>query len=75
MSRKAREPIALPQGVEVSIQNNEIIVKGPKGSLTQKLVDAVDIVLQDKSILVKAAPHVLDKPSCMQGLYWALIAN
>ena len=31
MSRKARDPIVLPQGVEVSIQNDEISVKVLKG--------------------------------------------
>ncbi|WP_100934504.1 50S ribosomal protein L6 [Candidatus Chlamydia corallus] len=75
MSRKAREPIMLPQGVEVSIQNDQIIVKGPKGSLTQQLVKEVTITLKDKGIFVHAAPHVVDRPSCMQGLYWALISN
>ncbi|WP_201456593.1 50S ribosomal protein L6 [Chlamydia sp. 17-3921] len=75
MSRKAREPIVLPLGVEVLIQNDEIIVKGPKGSLTQRLVKEVEIVFQEKEIFVKAASHVEDRPSCMQGLYWALISN
>lgn len=75
MSRKAREPIVLPQGVEVSIQNNEIIVKGPKGSLTQKLASEVVIDINDNKVFVYAAPHVIDRPSRMQGLFWALVSN
>ncbi|AHK63756.1 50S ribosomal protein L6 [Chlamydia avium] len=75
MSRKAREPIVLPQGVEVSIQNNEIIVKGPKGSLTQKLTSEVVIDINGNEVFVRAAPHVVDRPSRMQGLFWALISN
>lgn len=75
MSRKARDPIVLPQGVEISIQNDVILVKGPKGSLTQKLANEVEIVINEKEVLVFPAPHVIDRPSRMQGLYWALISN
>ncbi|EPJ32932.1 ribosomal protein L6 [Chlamydia psittaci 06-1683] len=75
MSRKARDPIVLPQGVEVSIQNNEILVKGPKGSLKQVLAPEVLIDIKGKEIFVHPAPHVVDRPSRMQGLFWALISN
>ncbi len=75
MSRKARDPIVLPQGVEVSIQNDEILVKGPKGSLKQKLAEEVIISIDGNHISVAPAPHVVDRPSRMQGLYWALISN
>ena len=34
MSRVAKKPIALPKGVEVSVANDAIIAKGPKGTLT-----------------------------------------
>lgn len=75
MSRKAREPIVLPQGVEVSIHNDEIVVKGPKGSLAQKLASEVVVDINGKEIFVRAASHVVDRPSRMQGLFWALISN
>ncbi len=40
MSRIGRMPIAVPAGVEVTIdaENNVVTVKGPKGTLTQALV-------------------------------------
>lgn len=75
MSRKARDPIVLPQGVEVSIQNNEIFVKGPKGILSRKLAEEVEVSIQDREITVVPASHVVDRPGRMQGLYWALISN
>lgn len=75
MSRKARDPIVLPQGVEVSIQNDEISVKGPKGSLTQVLAKEVEIAVKGNEVFVAPAAHVVDRPGRMQGLYWALIAN
>ena len=34
MSRVAKKPIALPKGVEVSVANDAIIAKGPKGTLS-----------------------------------------
>lgn len=75
MSRKARDPIVLPQGVEVSIQNEEIFVKGPKGTLSRKLAKEVEVGIQDREITVLPASHVVDRPGRMQGLFWALISN
>lgn len=36
MSRIGRKPIAIPSGVNVSLDNTVITVKGPKGSLTRE---------------------------------------
>ena len=59
MSRKARDPIVLPQGVEVSIQNDEISVKGPKGALTQVLAKEVEVAIQGNEVFVSPAAHVV----------------
>ncbi|WP_213318748.1 50S ribosomal protein L6 [Chlamydiifrater volucris] len=75
MSRKARDPIQLPKGVEVSLNGEEIIVKGPKGVLSQKLVREVVVSVDDRNITVQPSPDVVDRPSRLQGLFWALIAN
>lgn len=75
MSRKAREPIHLPSGVEVLVREDEIVVKGSKGSLSQKLTDDVVVSVQDKAVFVTPAEHVVERPGRMQGLYWALINN
>ncbi|HAY09694.1 MAG TPA: 50S ribosomal protein L6, partial [Thauera sp.] len=37
MSRVAKNPVAIPQGVEVTISAGEIAVKGPLGTLRQAL--------------------------------------
>ena len=42
MSRIGNNPIAIPAGVEVKINNGEITVKGPKGELTQSF-DLVEV--------------------------------
>lgn len=75
MSRKAREPIVIPSGVEVKISDNQICVKGPKGSLSQCLVKEVVISIQENQVIVTPADFVVDRPGRLQGLYWALIHN
>ena len=43
MSRIAKNPVMLPKGVEVAVAANEITVKGPLGSLRQRIHSAVRI--------------------------------
>lgn len=38
MSRVAKAPVVQPANVEITIGDGEITVKGPKGTLTQKLI-------------------------------------
>ncbi|TKS54586.1 50S ribosomal protein L6 [Luteimonas yindakuii] len=47
MSRVAKKPIALPQGVELSIQADSVGVKGPKGALTTAKPEGVEIRVED----------------------------
>ena len=37
MSRIGRMPVEIPAGVTVTVNGNTVTVKGPKGTLTQKL--------------------------------------
>jgi large subunit ribosomal protein L6 len=54
MSRVAKKPIELPKGVEISIANGLVTVKGPKGSLQQNIHKHVEIQ-QDGNTLIFAA--------------------
>lgn len=74
MSRKGKAPITLPKGVEVKVSNNEVCVKGPKGSLKQTLVDAIDIKVDGDQLLVLLKPEALDSDH-FHGLYRTLIHN
>ncbi len=47
MSRVAKAPVAIPAGVEVKLNGQEITVKGPKGELTRVFNDAVVIAQED----------------------------
>jgi large subunit ribosomal protein L6 len=48
MSRIAKKPIEVPNGVELSVNGREVTAKGPKGALTVTLHDAVELTQNDK---------------------------
>lgn len=50
MSRVANNPVTIPAGVEVTIANGSINVKGAKGALSHNLSDAVEIKQEDASL-------------------------
>ena len=54
MSRVAKNPVVVPKGVEVSIKNGEISIKGSKGSLQRKIHETVE-VKQDDNVLTFVA--------------------
>ena len=43
MSKIWKKPIAIPAGVEVSVDNNLVKVKWPKWELSQKIIDCVNV--------------------------------
>ena len=52
MSRIGKSPITIPAGVEVKIENNAVTVKGPKGTLTEKFLDCVNIAQEGNEVKV-----------------------
>jgi large subunit ribosomal protein L6 len=54
MSRVAKKPVDLPQGVSVTIGADAVTVKGAKGSLTLALKSGIKVVQQDKHLEVEA---------------------
>lgn len=74
MSRIGKKPVAIPSGVDVSLEGRDLTVKGPKGVLSMTLVDEVSASLEDKAIVV--APRDQSKRSrSMWGLQRSLINN
>ena len=55
MSRIGKTPVVLPQKVEVTIKPGEISVKGPLGSLTQRIAPEVEVEIVENRIQFKAA--------------------
>jgi large subunit ribosomal protein L6 len=53
MSRIGRKPIAVPSGVDVSLDNTLITVKGPKGTLSRELHKDMKVNLEENVITVE----------------------
>ncbi len=75
MSRIGRMPIAIPDGVTVTIaENNKVTVKGPKGTLERVLPTEMEIKMEDNTIVV-SRPNDLKKMKSLHGLTRTLINN
>ena len=73
MSRIGNNPISLPEGVSVDIEENKIIIKGKMGELSQDY-SGVSISLEDNNILIKRKSEQKGIKS-KHGLYRSLINN
>jgi large subunit ribosomal protein L6 len=73
MSRIGRNPVAIPAGVSVKVENNEVTVEGKLGKLVQSYED-VTIELLDNTVVVSRSSDVKDHRA-KHGLYRALIDN
>ena len=74
MSRIGKLPVSLPQGVSVSVENNVVKVKGPKGELCQKVDPDMEVSVEGGVLTVKR-PTDQPRHRSMHGLYRALIHN
>ena len=75
MSRIGKLPVAIPAGVEVKLEEGTVItVKGPKGTLTRKLVDDLDIKVEGSEVIV-TRPSDLKRYKSLHGLTRTLIFN
>jgi large subunit ribosomal protein L6 len=73
MSRIGKQPIPVPSGVTVTI-GDSIVVKGPKGTLTQANVKNVAVAIKDGQVLVSRDSD--SKPArAAHGLVRALVNN
>ena len=75
MSRIGRMPIAIPAGVTVELaENNQVTVKGPKGTLSRVLPSEMEIKVEDSEVTV-TRPNDLKKMKSLHGLTRTLIHN
>ncbi|HZG55489.1 50S ribosomal protein L6 [Paenibacillus sp.] len=74
MSRIGRKPIAVPNGVTVTLDNRTITVKGPKGTLSRELHKDMKINVAENEILVeRPSDHKLHRS--LHGTTRSVIAN
>lgn len=74
MSRIGKEPVAIPSGVEVKLDNNVITVKGSKGTLTRELHPNMKVEVKDNAVVV-TRPNDEKENRALHGLTRTLIAN
>jgi len=74
MSRIGRAPIAIPAGVEVTLEGNVITVKGPKGTLTRTLNPELTVTV-DAGVITVTRPNDEKYNRSIHGLNRTLIAN
>jgi len=74
MSRVGKEPIPIPDGVKVSLENGLITAEGPKGRVSESLLEGIPVDVSDGVITVTRNGESRDLRS-KHGLMRALIAN
>ena len=74
MSRVGKQPIAVPGGVSIELQDGVVSVKGPKGELSRPVPSEISIVREDGTLRVERST---DEPRhrALHGLTRSLVAN
>ena len=74
MSRIANAPVEIPAGVEVSLNDSEVSIKGTKGTLTRKIHADVEVT-QEGTVLKMKARNTAKKSVALAGTTRALLNN
>lgn len=74
MSRIGKQPVLIPQGVNVKIDGVEVSVSGPKGNLSYRFQPEIKIVMEEDKVLVSVKANDR-KTRALFGTTRNLIAN
>ena len=74
MSRIGKQPIEIPSGVKVSINNQSVSVSGPKGTLSRIMLETVTLDLNDKFLTVSRVDDSINARAA-HGLSRTLLSN
>jgi len=75
MSRIGKLPVAIPNGVTVSVSSeNEVLVKGPKGELKQVVLNNIAIKIEDNKVILTRENDSRENRA-LHGLFRSLVAN
>ena len=74
MSRIGNKPVQIPAGVEVTVDGNKVIVKGPKGTLEQGIFEKLSVAIENNEVIVSRADDERETRA-RHGLTRALIHN
>ncbi|MGV9800404.1 50S ribosomal protein L6 [Mycobacterium sp. NPDC003449] len=75
MSRIGKQPVAVPSGVDVTIDGQNVSVKGPKGTLVLDVAEPISVSRDDDGAIVVARPDDERRNRSLHGLSRTLIAN
>ncbi|WP_133759588.1 50S ribosomal protein L6 [Mycobacterium sp. PDNC021] len=75
MSRIGKQPVVIPAGVDVTIEGQNVAVKGPKGTLTLDVAEPIEVARNDEGAVVVTRPNDERRNRSLHGLSRTLIAN
>ncbi|WP_019972286.1 50S ribosomal protein L6 [Mycobacterium sp. 141] len=75
MSRIGKQPVSVPTGVDVTIDGQNVAVKGPKGALTLDVAEPIAVSRNDDGAIVVTRPDDERRNRSLHGLSRTLIAN
>ncbi len=79
MSRIGKLPISIPAGVTVTLKDDVVTVKGPKGEMSQYVNPAINVAIEDGHVVLTENENaMLDNPKqrhAFHGLYRSLVNN
>jgi large subunit ribosomal protein L6 len=75
MSRIGRLPVAVPSGVDVTIDGQQVTVTGPKGTLRHTVAEPISVRRGDEGALQVTRPDDERESKALHGLSRTLIAN
>jgi large subunit ribosomal protein L6 len=75
MSRIGKQPVPVPAGVDVTIEGQNVSVKGPKGQLSLAVAEPITVQRGDDGTIVVARPNDERRNRSLHGLSRTLVAN
>ena len=79
MSRIGKLPVSIPAGVTVTLKDDVVTVKGPKGEMSQYVNPAINVTIEDGHVVLAENENaMLDNPKqkhAFHGLYRSLVHN
>lgn len=74
MSRLAKKPLNIPEGVSLDYAGNKVLVKGPKGELEVKIPQGIELNIEGREVYVKSLSDTSQNRANI-GTIWALLRN
>ena len=74
MSRIGKQPVTIPEGVEVKVEGSTVTVSGTQGTLVQPLPAGIEVAVEEKTVQVSRTSDEKSVRAC-HGLIRAVLAN